>query len=68
MSKRAIKSGYESMEIEVVGDITYIGLSTIGTSEAVEKWIVKKIEVVGDLTSITFGEGSWADRATLTYL
>lgn len=68
MAKVAIKGGYESREIETVGDITYVGLSTIGEPSDSAQWIVKKIETVGDLTTITFSEGAWDNRATLTYL
>ena len=68
MGKVASRSGYECREIEVVGDITYVGKSSIGEAEDSEQWIIQKIEVVGDLTSIGFSEGAWADKATLTYL
>ena len=56
MAKVATRSGYESREIEVVGDITYVGKSTIGEAEDSVKWIIQKIEIVGGLTSIGFVE------------
>jgi hypothetical protein len=69
MAKEATRSGFESREIEEVGGITYVGKSIIGESEtSTDKWIIQRIEVVGDLTSIKFAEGTWATRAALNYL
>lgn len=68
MAKVASRSGYESREIEIIGDITYVGSSSIGEAESSDKWVIKKIEVIGGETSIKFVEGAWADRLTLSYI
>jgi hypothetical protein len=58
---------------DAVGDTTYIGLADSGTSTTTAGWQIKKILVVGGVTSITFAGGSdeddkkWSLRTTYTY-
>lgn len=67
MSNYNLPSGATAREIETVGDITCIGYSSIGDLSTAETWSIKKIETVGDAVSITYADGAWSDRLTLTY-
>lgn len=51
---------------EEVGGITYLGYSALEESEDSDKWTVSKINELSIVT-IEYAEGSWADRAILTY-
>ena len=69
MSKRATKSGYETRRIDDTDpDFMILGESTIGTAEDVDKWILKKVWLTVGVKPIEYADGTWADRATLTYL
>lgn len=52
---------------EANDDLTYIGYSKAGKLINNSKWVVKKIEKTGSVTTITHAVGSWASRATLNY-
>ena len=53
--------------IDTVGDVKYIGVSQIGEATDSTEWVVQKIETVGTLQSLTYAQGAWDDRLTLTY-
>lgn len=58
---------------EPSASITYTGYAEIGTADADPLWRIKKVEKVGNVTSIGFAEGNtlsnkiWNDRAGYTY-
>lgn len=53
--------------------ITYIGNALTGTATTAATWLIKKIVVTGNVTSITYADGNsnydnvWDDRGSLTY-
>lgn len=47
-------------KITVVGDITYIGMASVGTTEATNKWQCRKILTSGGTTTITWADGDAA--------
>lgn len=53
-------SGMVATKITESGNITYIAVAPIGTTQSDAKWQVKKIEVSGADTIITWAEGSAA--------
>lgn len=58
---------------EASATVTYIGKADPGSSEASAVWQIKKIEVIGAETEITWADGDvefnnvWNNRASLTY-
>jgi len=60
----AIEENYAIKMIDEASDtITYIGLSELSNPVS----IVKKIEIIGSVTSVLYASGLWENRATLTY-
>ncbi len=62
-----------AQKITVSGNDTYVAIAQIGTQQSEAKWLVKKISVVGNDTTITWaGNGDFnqiaTDLTTLTYL
>lgn len=53
--------------IERLTGITYVGYADEYTAESDSDWIIKKISVVGELTTIQRSGGSWTNRASLSY-
>lgn len=53
--------------IERLTGITYVGYADEYTTESDSDWIIKKISVVGGLTTIQRAGGSWTNRAALLY-
>lgn len=58
---------------EVSANVTYIGYAQLGTPTSISKWKIKKIEVIGTETIISYAGGKetfevkWDDRASLSY-
>lgn len=58
---------------EVSKTVSYVGYAQIGSSETSPVWKIKKITIVGSITSILYADGvstyskKWTDRATYTY-
>lgn len=58
---------------EVSATVTYIGKADPGSAEGAAVWQIKKIEVIGTETEITWADGDvsfnniWDNRASLTY-
>ena len=62
-----IPSQYTVRKIDYsVANITYIGYSNINNNDD-ENWILQKIDETTEITNITYGEGSWNNRYSLTY-
>lgn len=47
--------------------VTYVGVAAPGTATSSSSWLVEKVSVSGDTTTITHATGTWDDRASLTY-
>ena len=58
---------------EASSTVTYIGYSQIGTAASDTGWIIKKITVSGDITTILYAEGDdettniWDSRTGYSY-
>ena len=59
--------------IDVVGSTTYIGEADPGSALASAVWRIKRIQVVGDVSTILWADGNsnfdnvWNNRAALSY-
>ena len=67
MNNFQIPTGYTARKQEELATITYVGYSELSTATDSGEWVVQKIEIAGAITTISYGQGAWDDRATLTY-
>lgn len=64
---------YSQIIDEASATVTYIGKAEPGTAESASGWQIKRIQVVGSETIITFADGNasfdnvWDNRAALSY-
>ncbi|MCK9369354.1 hypothetical protein M0R04_05395 [Candidatus Dojkabacteria bacterium] len=69
----AVESQYNKL-IEVDGSFTYIGEALPGTISSESTWRIKLIETIGDLTEISWANGtsdfdkSWDNKLTYNYI
>ncbi len=62
------------LQVDSVGNVTYIGYAEPGADVGVAEWAIKKIEEAGQDVSITWADGDsslnniWDDRLILTYV
>lgn len=68
-----VTNGNYTMKVETSGADTYIGIAQIGTATSESLWQIKKVNVTGSVTTITWAESTdaftnkWDDKATYTY-
>lgn len=74
LARQVFEDATEATRIdEVSASITYIGTAEIGTLDSAAKWRVKRMNKVGNVTSIEWANGNdsainiWDNRASLTY-
>lgn len=62
-----VPSGYTVKKTEELTDIEYVGYSLIEETTSSEKWVVLRITTDGNIQTFEYAEGSWDNRASLTY-
>ncbi len=63
----SVPDGYTTLEVRVVGDITYRICGPIGESKATSNLSVQRVEVIGGVTIIKYATCLYADIETTTY-
>jgi len=62
---------YATLIDEVSDTVTYVGKAITGTATSTSEWLISKISVSGDITTVAYASDSydkeWDDRATYTY-
>ncbi len=68
-----LPAGFAKRIDEVSDTVTYVGYAATGMTSADSSWMIKKIEVIGTETIVTWAGGGidptlvWDDRLTYTY-
>lgn len=68
-----LPAGYAKRIDEASDTVTYVGYANAGAVTSEPNWMIKKIEVIGNETSITWAEAGidpnlvWDDRLSYTY-
>lgn len=58
---------YKTIVDEADASNVYVGQAAPGSATSDSAWRIKKINVSGSTTTITWAFGSWDNRATLSY-
>lgn len=64
---------YKTLVDEVSSTLSYVGEASPGVDTSSSLWRIKKIQTIGQTTSVLYATGSadfsniWDDRASLTY-
>lgn len=48
-------------------DLQYVGYNKRGSETTKTNWTVQRISTTGSITTISYGRGTWDDRAILEY-
>ena len=62
---------YKTLIDEVSTTVTYVGKAITGTASSTAEWLIQKISVSGDITTVAYAsddyDKEWDERATYSY-